>query len=135
VCCCPRDRHRLIFVDVPNRFDRIRLASDLDLLLERMPWPSLVPSDPSDPSDPSVYRAWVRLTELAVASPPPCQSDPELWFAKSREDVSIAVELCSGCHALSEYGQYAEASRQAWGVWGARDRTARRRPDAARGTA
>ncbi|MQA86858.1 MAG: WhiB family transcriptional regulator [Streptosporangiales bacterium] len=48
----------------------------------------------------------------------PCQSDPDLFFAESPEDVECAKSLCGGCPIRSACLAGALQRREPWGVWG-----------------
>lgn len=45
--------------------------------------------------------------------------DPELWFSEDPDGVSQAKAICLTCPFLQECGDYALATRQLHGVWGA----------------
>jgi len=67
------------------------------------------------------------LRALAAAlrgEPAPCVADPELWFAP---DPSLAITECHHCAARLECDSLATARHEAYGVWGGRDRSERRR--------
>lgn len=48
----------------------------------------------------------------------PCQSDPDLFFAESPEDVEYAKSLCADCPVRRACLAGALQRREPWGVWG-----------------
>lgn len=48
----------------------------------------------------------------------PCTDDPELFFAKSPDDVEAAKALCRQCPARAACLAGALQRREPWGVWG-----------------
>ncbi len=65
------------------------------------------------------------LTMLHDGQVPMCGYDPDLWTSDVRAEREHAAGMCIGCPLLSECAADADSRREAWGVWGGRDRTLR----------
>ena len=60
-------------------------------------------------------------------------ADPDLFFpARAGTDISAAKAVCAGCPVRAECNDFAEATKQAYGVWAGVDRGDARARRAAR---
>lgn len=74
---------------------------------------------------PAATAAWLRLrTAVAVAAAGgvPCMTGDD-WLSDIPEARAAATTRCAGCAVSCQRAQYADVSRQAFGVWAGRDRT------------
>lgn len=88
---------------------------------------------------PTVARLATRLTALRSAHPPfirepglPCKdpdNDPDLWHSRNSGHIQQAQALCRACPFVDDCAEWALATRQIHGVWGAT--TAKERKQAA----
>lgn len=51
----------------------------------------------------------------------PCETDPAAWFSRSSAKRAEAVEACGWCSVRLACAQFAQANREAAGVWGGVD--------------
>lgn len=60
----------------------------------------------------------------------PCRvKPPERWWwtSEDRDERAAAAQRCEPCPVLAECGAFARAYRERWGVWGAVDRSPRKK--------
>lgn len=74
-----------------------------------------------------LHHALLALSDDGRATP--CQTDPTAWYAEAPDDRALAARACRPCPVRLLCSDYADASREDEGVWGAQDRTRRRHQD------
>jgi WhiB family redox-sensing transcriptional regulator len=60
----------------------------------------------------------MALAAVLGQQAPPCESQPEAWYAP---DPSRAIDRCGDCHGKAECSALAVALDERWGVWGGQD--------------
>jgi len=67
--------------------------------------------------------AWSALgAALELAGPVPCTGRSQ-WISEDRDDRTAAALRCARCPVIAECRDYADKSRETFGVWAGRDRT------------
>lgn len=72
-----------------------------------------------------VRDALTALLDAAVTHGAPCRHRTSRWFSTKPEDIEQAIAGCRACPIRQQCTEYADLAREAFGVWGAVDRSAK----------
>ena len=141
--CSSRTIRRLVEVGQAHAYGRLPLLVSISEVGEALHPHARNAEDEIDLAaklSPAARIAFARLNRalaqaVQAGQPPPCAAGGgDRWLSDNPADRAEAARLCVGCTVLGLCGEYADAAREAFGVWAARDRgavTTRRKEGAA----